>query len=185
VSLFQEPARTPEEIEASKPLDIPPEEVAEMDEAEWYARAYRRGASQLTLRSVAMGTVLGFFLAFTNVYIGLKTGWFLGVNLTACILTYAVWTTLQRTGMVNGRLSILESTSAVSTASAAGYATGFLTITALPAMLLLTVTTDSPGGTNMRWPIVALWIFFLAALGTVLAIPMKRTMINRERLKFP
>jgi OPT family oligopeptide transporter len=185
VSLFQKPAETPEEIEASKPLDIPPEVVAEFDEEEWYARAYRKNAPQLTLRAVAMGTVMGFFLAFTNVYIGLKTGWFLGVNLTACILTYAVWATLQRAGVVNGRLSILESTCAVSTASSAGYATGFLTITALPAMLLLTVTQDAPGGTNIKWPVVALWIFFLACLGVVLAIPMKRTMINREKLKFP
>jgi OPT family oligopeptide transporter len=185
VSLFQKPAHTPEEIEASKPLDIPPEEVAKFDEAEWYARAYRRNAPQLTVRAVAMGTVLGFFLAFTNVYIGLKTGWFLGVNLTACILTYAVWNSLQRAKLVNGRLSILESTCAVSTASSAGYATGFLTITALPAMLLLTITDQTPGGTQLKWPIVAMWIFFLAALGVVLAIPMKRNMINREKLRFP
>jgi OPT family oligopeptide transporter len=185
VSFFQKPAETPEELEASKPLDIPPEEVAQFDEAEWYARAYRRNAPQLTARAIVMGTVLGFFLAFTNVYIGLKTGWFLGVNLTACILTYAVWSSLQTAGLVKGRLSILESTCAVSTASSAGYATGFLTITALPAMLLLTVTSDVPGGTNIAWPAVAMWIFFLAALGVVLAIPMKRTMINRERLRFP
>jgi uncharacterized oligopeptide transporter (OPT) family protein len=132
-----------------------------------------------------MGTVLGFFLAFTNVYIGLKTGWFLGVNLTACILTYAIWSSLQRANLVKGRLSILESTCAVSTASSAGYATGFLTITALPAMLLLTITDQTPGGTQLKWPIVAMWIFFLAALGVVLAIPMKRNMINREKLRFP
>jgi OPT family oligopeptide transporter len=185
VSLFQEPAQTPEEIEASKPLEIAPEEVAKLDEAEWYARAYRRGAPQLTLRAVAMGTVLGFFLAFTNVYIGLKTGWFLGVNLTACILSFAIWSSMQRAGLVKDRLSILESTCAVSTASSAGYATGFLTITALPAMLLLTISEQTPGGTQLRWPIVAMWIFFLAALGVVLAIPMKRNMINREKLRFP
>jgi OPT family oligopeptide transporter len=213
VSLFQEPPQTPEEIEASKPLEIPPEEVAEFDEAEWYARAYRQNAPQLTVRAVVMGTVLGFFLAFTNVYIGLKTGWFLGVNLTACILTYAIWSSIsslalnapdwplwkrvllpfgyaigtasRRLGIGTTRLTILETTCAVSTASSAGYATGFLTITALPAMLLLTVTKETPGGTNLHWPAVALWIFFLAALGVVLAIPMKRTMINREKLKFP
>jgi uncharacterized oligopeptide transporter (OPT) family protein len=185
VSLFQEPAKTPEELEASKPLDIAPEDVAAFDEAEWYARAYRRGAPQLTLRAVGMGTVLGFFLAFTNVYIGLKTGWFLGVNLTACILSFAIWSSLQKAGVVKDRLSILESTCAVSTASSAGYATGFLTITALPAMLLLTITEQAPGGTQLRWPIVAMWIFFLAALGVVLAIPMKRNMINREKLRFP
>jgi OPT family oligopeptide transporter len=185
VSLFQKPAATPEEIEASKPLAIPPEEVAAFDEAEWYARAYRHDAPQLTVRALVMGTVLGFFLAFTNVYIGLKTGWFLGVNLTACILSYAVWASLQRVGLAKDRMSILESTCAVSTASSAGYATGFLTISAVPAMLLLTVTEATPRGTSIKWPALALWILFLAALGVVLAIPMKRNMINREKLKFP
>jgi uncharacterized oligopeptide transporter (OPT) family protein len=107
------------------------------------------------------------------------------VNLTACILSYAVWASLQRAGLVKDRMSILETTCAVSTASSAGYATGFLTITAVPAMLLLTVTEQTPGGTNIKWPALALWIFFLAALGVVLAIPMKRNMINREKLKFP
>jgi uncharacterized oligopeptide transporter (OPT) family protein len=172
VSLLQDPPHSPEEIEASKPLDIPPEEVATFDEEEWYARAYRHDSPQLTVRAIAMGTVLGFFLAFTNVYIGLKTGWFLGVNLTACILTFAIWSSLQGAGIVKSQLTILETTSAVSTASGAGYATGFLLITALPAMLLLSVTKETPGGTHLHWPAVALWIFFLACLGVVVAIPM-------------
>lgn len=181
MSLFQEPAKTEEELAASLPLDIPPETVAEMDEEEWYARAYRHNAPQLTVRAVAIGTVLGFFLAFTNVYIGLKTGWFLGVNLTACILTFAIANVLPG----KNRMSILESTCAVSTASSAGYATGFLAVTAAPAMLLLSVTQETPDGVKMRWSVMALWIFFLAALGVVLAIPMKRNMINSAKLKFP
>lgn len=185
MSVFQEPARTPEEIEASRPLDIPPEQVLEFDEAEWYARAYRRAAPQLTVRAVVMGTVLGFFLSFTNVYIGLKTGWFLGVNLTACILSYAIWNAFARAGLVKDQMSILENNCAVSTASSAGFATGNTLITAIPAMMLLTVSPENPGGTQLRWPVMAIWVFFLAALGVVLAIPMKRSMINREKLKFP
>jgi OPT family oligopeptide transporter len=185
VSIFQEPAETPDELEASKPLEIPPEEVLSFDEAEWYARAYRRDAPQLTVRAVLMGTVLGFFLSFTNVYIGLKTGWFLGVNLTACILSYAIWSSAQRAGVAKSPMSILETNCAVSTASSAGYATGNAVVSAIPALLLLTVTKDSPGGTQLRWHIIALWVFFLAVLGVSLAIPMKRSMINREKLKFP
>lgn len=185
MSLFQEPARTPEEIEASKPLDIPPEQVLEVDEAEWYARIYRRNAPQLTVRAVLMGTVLGFFLSFTNVYIGLKTGWFLGVNLTACILSYAIWQGAKRRGLVGGDMSILENTCAVSTASSAGYATGNQLISAIPAMLILSVSPDSPGGKQLPWFIVGAWVFCLGALGVTLAIPMKRSMINRDKLKFP
>lgn len=184
-SLFQEPARTPEEIEASKPLDIPPEQVLEVDEAEWYARIYRRNAPQLTVRAVLMGTVLGFFLSFTNVYIGLKTGWFLGVNLTACILSYAIWQGAKRRGLVSGDMSILENTCAVSTASSAGYATGNQLISAIPAMLILSVSPSSPGGKQLPYLIVGAWVFCLGALGVTLAIPMKRSMINRDKLKFP
>lgn len=185
MSLFQKPPSTPEEIEASKPLDIPPEEVLTFDEATWYAKAYRRDAPQLTVRAVLTGTVLGFFLSFTNIYIGLKTGWFLGVNLTACILTYAIWNAIASVSASKSKLTILETNCAVSTASAAGYATGNMLITSIPAMLLLTVTDENPRGTQLAAPVIAIWIFFLAVLGTVLAIPMKRSMINREKLKFP
>src|SRR5690349_20854064 len=184
-SLFQEPARTPEEIEASKPLDIAPEQVLEIDEPEWYARIYRHETPQLTVRAVLMGTVLGFFLSFTNIYIGLKTGWFLGVNLTACILSYAVWQRAKRFGIARGEMSILENTCAVSTASSAGYATGNQLISAIPAMLILSVSPDSPGGKQLPWYIIGAWVFCLGALGVTLAIPMKRSMINRDKLKFP
>ncbi|MDF2695333.1 MAG: Oligopeptide transporter, family, partial [Labilithrix sp.] len=213
MSLFQRPAETPEDIEASRPLDIPPERVLEIDEPEWYARIYRPGAVQLTVRAVLLGSVLGFFLSFTNIYIGLKTGWFLGVNLTAAILSFAVWTgltnlsreaprwptwkkvllpgpwllgvVLNKLGIPSSGLSILENTTTVSTASSAGYATGFMLISAIPAMLLLSVTEANPAGTQLPFGVVAAWVFFLALLGVTLAIPMKRGMINREKLKFP
>ncbi len=50
--------------------------MAELDEKRaWYERAYRGDeAPQLTPRAVGMGAALGFFLAVTNVYIGLKAG---------------------------------------------------------------------------------------------------------------
>jgi hypothetical protein len=90
--LFQKPPSTAEEIERSRPLAIVPEDVAAMDEATWYARAFRGDAAQLTVRAVAMGAILGFFLAFSNVYVGLKAGWGLGVALTACIASFTIWT---------------------------------------------------------------------------------------------
>jgi OPT family oligopeptide transporter len=183
--VFQEPARTEEEIAAQKPLAIPPESVLEMGEDEWYARVYRRDARQLTVRAVVTGTILGFFLSFTNIYIGLKTGWFLGVNLSASILVYAIWSAILSAGATKSPFAILEANCAVSTASAAGYATGHALVTAIPALLLLSVTETAPGGVQLHWYVVMPWVFFLAVLGTCLAIPMKRNMINRERLRFP
>ncbi len=184
--LFQHPPRTPEEIAQSRPLDIGPEAVLSMDEKEWYARVYRGDAvPQLTVRAVAMGSVLGFFLAFTNLYIGLKTGWYLGVAITAVILSFSIWTTLRRFGLAKSDMSILENNCMQSCASCAGYGTGSTIITAVPALLLLTTTPTDPYGHNLPWWVIALWTLVLAGLGVTLGIPMKRNMINRERLRFP
>jgi uncharacterized oligopeptide transporter (OPT) family protein len=185
VPLFQQPPQSAEELERSKPLDIAPEEVGAMDERTWYARAFRGDATQLTVRAVAMGTLLGFLLAFTNVYVGLKAGWGLGVALTACIASFTIWTSLLKLGVAKSPMTILESNCMQSTASAAGYSTTPLLVSAVPAMLLLSATDENPGGTQMRWYVVGAWVLSVAALGVLMAIPMKRSMINHERLKFP
>jgi uncharacterized oligopeptide transporter (OPT) family protein len=183
--LLQRPPATPEELERSRPLDIPPEQVGAMDEATWYASAFRGEAPQLTRRALAMGIVLGFFLAFTNVYVGLKAGWLLGVALTACITSFTVWSSLLRIGVAKSPMTILENNCMQSTASSAGFSTASMLVTAVPAMLLLSVTDANPRGTQMRWYVVAGWVLSVGALGVVMGIPMKRRMINQERLTFP
>jgi OPT family oligopeptide transporter len=186
MALFQDPPRTEEELARSKPLDLPPSEILKFDEKEWYERAFRgENVPQLTVRAVLMGSVLGFFLSFTNIYVGLKTGWFLGVAITACILSFTIWSGLLKIGFAKSPMTILETNCMQSTASAAGYATGNSLVTAFPAMLMLSVSTEAPGGIQVAWPIIMLWVFFLAILGVFLAIPMKRNMINHEKLTFP
>ena len=145
----------------------------------------RRSRPAATVRAVAMGSVLGFFLAFTNLYVGLKTGWYLGVAITAVILSFSIWTTLQRLGLAKSEMSILENNCMQSCASCAGYGTGSTIVTAVPALLLLTTTPTDLRGRNLPWWVIALWTLVLAGLGVTLAIPMKRNMINRERLRFP
>ena len=72
-----------------------PEEI----ERQWYEQVYRgRGdrMPQLTWRAVLMGSALGGVLSLTNLYVGLKAGWGFGVAITACILSYAIWSALLR-----------------------------------------------------------------------------------------
>jgi OPT family oligopeptide transporter len=184
--VFQSPPKNAAELEASRPLSISPEQVLEMDEATWYEKVYRGDAvPQLTVRAVAMGSFLGFFLAFTNLYVGLKTGWGLGVAITACILAFAMSNGLVKLGLAKTPLTILETNCMQSTASAAGYSTGGTMVSAIAALLILSVTEAHPRGEHLPWHVLAGWTIFLAALGTIMAIPMKRNMINQERLKFP
>ena len=185
MELFQKVPQSAEDVARSKPLDISPEEVASMDEAEWRARAFRGDSAQLTVRAVVMGTALGFLLGLTNIYVGLKSGWSLGVALTACIASFSIWTALVKAGIAKTPMSILENNCMQSTASSAGYSSGAVLVSAVPAMLLLSVSPENPRGTQMPWYVIGPWVLCLAALGVFMAIPMKRNMINRERLKFP
>ena len=184
--LLQKAPETPEELDACKPLELSPEEVLKLEEREWYERAFRGvGTPQLTFRALLMGSILGFFLAFTNLYIGLKTGWHLGVAITASILSFSVWNLLLKLRIAKTPMTILENNCMQSTASSAGYSTGSTLVSAFPALLILSATQENPKGEHLPWPVVALWTLLTAILGVMLAIPMKRTMINRERLKFP
>jgi OPT oligopeptide transporter protein len=101
--------------------------TAEEIERQWYEKVYLgRGDSmrQLTWRAVVMGSVLGGVLSLTNLYIGLTAGGGFGVAITACILSYAIWTTLYRVGVVGTPMTILENNCMQSTASSAGYSDG-------------------------------------------------------------
>jgi uncharacterized oligopeptide transporter (OPT) family protein len=185
MALFQRAPKTPSEAAQYPPLAIAPDKVQEMDEQTWYAQVYRGDdVPQLTLRAVLVGSVLGLLLAFTNLYVGLMTGWGLGVAITASILAFSLWNALLAARIAKSPLTILETNCMQSTASAAGYATGSTMVSAIPAMLMLSATSDDPKG---ELPVVGvfLWTLLLGALGTLMAIPMKRNLINRERLKFP
>ncbi len=186
MSLFQRPPQNPEESAQYKPLAISPEEVLKYDERKWYQEVYRGDEfPQLTLRAVLMGSFLGFFLAFTNLYIGLKTGWGMGVAITACILAFAIWKILMKLGIAKTPLTILETNCMQSTASSAGYATGGTMVSAIAALLMISATPENPAGQHLTPFALVCWTAFLGALGTLMAIPMKRSLINQERLKFP
>ena len=154
-----------------------PEEI----ERQWYEQVYKgRGDTmpQLTMRALVMGSVLGGILSLTNLYIGLKSGWGFGVAITACILSYSIWTTFHKLGWVSTPMTILENNCMQSTASAAGYSTGTTLVSAFAALVLIT-------GNQMPLGVMLMWVFLLAVLGVTMAIPMKRQMINVEQLRFP
>src|SRR5262245_24008637 len=165
--------------------DLDPRAVSRLDEAAWVRDAYRRGQPQLTVRAAATGLGLGFVLSFANVYIGLKTGWFFSMALAACLASFAIWRVLASLGVARSPLGLLEANCMQSTASSAAYATGNMVVGVIPAMLLLSVSPAHPGGVQLHWAALATWIACVAALGVTLAIPLKRQLINRERLPFP
>lgn len=150
----------------------------EQIELEWFDSIYRGDMPQLTVRAILMGCLLGAVMSLSNLFIGLKTGWGLGVAITACILSFTLGAALRRLGLLRSNLSILENNCMQSAASSAGYSTGSTLVSAVPALLLIQ-------GHHMPFWTLMLWTLLIAILGVFLAIPMKRQMINIEQLPFP
>ena len=158
----------------------PPESPPEKEDPEryWLEHVYQGGARQLTVRAVIAGMLIGAVMCLSNLYVILKTGWSLGVTLTACILAFATFGMLRGVGLVRDDFSTLENNAMGSVASAAGYMTGGGNMAAVPALLMLTGTLPPSG-----WLVA--WFAAVSALGVFAAIPIKRQLINIEQLPFP
>jgi len=141
----------------------------------WLERIYRGDMPQLTLRAAVTGFLLGGILSATNLYIGAKTGWTLGVGLTSVILAFAAFRLMAQAGFRD--LTILENNAAQSIATAAGYMTGPL-ISGVAAYMWIE-------NTIIPWWQLLAFNVVLSLLGVLVAFPMKRRFINDEQLPFP
>jgi OPT family oligopeptide transporter len=142
----------------------------------WLEKVYRGNMPQLTLRAALMGMGLGSILSLTNIYVGAKTGWSLGVGITSVILAFAFFKSLSKLGLTS-EFTILENNAVQSIATAAGYMTSPL-ISSLAAYMMVT------GYVIPMWQLMS-WVIVLAILGVLFAFPFKRRFINDEQQPFP
>ena len=159
-----------------------PEEI----ERHWYENVFQgEHIPQLTPRVIVMGMILGVIMAASNVYVGLKAGWSLGVSITACILAYTAFATLHRAfPKWFPDYTILENNSLQSIAAAAGVMSGAGLVNAVPALMMLNPGAI-PATFAMRCLYLIPWIMVISWLGVFLAVPAKRQMINIEQLPYP
>jgi uncharacterized oligopeptide transporter (OPT) family protein len=142
----------------------------------WLEKVYRGNMAQLTLRSALTGMMLGGILSLTNLYVGAKAGWTLGVGVTSVILAFAMFKVLSKMNLAQ-EFTILENNAMQSIATAAGYMTSPL-ISSLAAYMMVT-------GHVIPMYQTMLWMMALAILGVLFAFPFKRRFINDEQQPFP
>lgn len=172
-----------------------PEEI----ERDWFENVYQGDKMrQLTVRAVVMGMLLGMVMVTSNIYVGLKAGWSMGVAITCCVLAYVIFEGMHKLShwffhlIGQGKnaekwfpeFSILENNAMQSAASAAGVMTGAGLVNAIPALMMLNPDAlPHDFATKCLWIIP--WIIVISWLGVFLAVPAKRQMINIEQLPYP
>ena len=134
---------------------------------------------QLTLRAVLAGCLVGSVVSCTNIYIGLKIGWTFGASIISAVLGFALFSALGQ------RLSVLETNITQTSGSAAGgMASAAGLVAAIPAMQLLAAEGKLPGF-ELGAVELGLWAVSIAFLGVFFAVPLRRQMVEVDKLRFP
>ncbi len=166
---------------ATEPPPRTPEEI----ERHWFENVYQGDQmKQLTLRALVMGMGLGAVMACSNVYVGLKAGWSMGVAITSCILAFSIFAGLKRLFPRMSPYSILENNAMQSAASVAGAISSAGLVNAVPALMMLDPGAIPPT-MGARLAMLIPWMVVISWLGVFLAVPAKRQLINIEQLPFP
>jgi uncharacterized oligopeptide transporter (OPT) family protein len=146
---------------------------------QWLEQVYRGDKEpDLTVRAVVAGMMFGGLMSLSNLYVGLKSGWGLGVDIAAVIVIFAVFKTLRSIGFIRRDFGMMENTMTMSVSVAASWLSSAGLVSWVPALTMLT-------SYQFVWWKLSLFIALILYLGLFIAIPLKRQMIQFDSLRFP
>jgi OPT family oligopeptide transporter len=161
---------------------LPPEGLSEEEQNAWWMKNVYCGHQmrQFTFRSIVAAAGIGALMAVSNLYVGLKSGWGLGVTITAAVMAYAMFKSLEAIlpSLQKNPLTMLENCTILSFSGAAGAISSAGLTSAIPALYLCT-------GTPMTYWQMMGWLTCVATLGCFMAVPLKRQLIDVDKLTFP
>ncbi|KAF6831681.1 oligonucleotide transporter (OPT oligopeptide transporter) [Colletotrichum plurivorum] len=136
-----------------------------------------------TIRGVLVGLLVGLVICFSNMYFGLQTGWVSTMTMPASLMGFGIFKAMSR--HLKFPFSPVENVLVQTVAGSMAImplGCGFVGV--IPAMNYL-LTADEQGPLNISlWKLI-LWSLGLCYFGVVFAVPLRRQVIIRERLRFP
>ncbi|KAF2830501.1 oligopeptide transporter-like protein [Ophiobolus disseminans] len=136
-----------------------------------------------TLRGVLVGLAIGVVICFSNMYFGLQTGWVSGMAMPSALIGFAYFKVVART--LKLPFTPVENVLVQSVAGSVGtmpLGCGFVGV--IPALnYLLTEEENGPLDISL-WRLI-MWSVGICFFGVVFAVPLRKEMIIREKLKFP
>jgi len=189
------------------------EPVGQEPDSQFLAR--RSEQPQFTLRALLLGLAIGVLIAFSNTYFGLQTGWISGMAMPSALVGFAYFKGLRvlmsklgdgftRYGFGED-FSEVENVLVQTVAGSVGtmpLGCGFVGV--VPALEFLLKPSETPqsgssdpdivaalassaktGGLKLPLGKLVLWALGICFFGVVFAVPLRKEVIVREKLKFP
>lgn len=157
-------------------------------------RAATTSAQSFTPRSLIVGLVIGALITFSNTYFGLQTGWISTMAMPSALIGFSVFKVL--TKYLSFPFTPIENVLIQTVAGAVGtmpLGCGFVGV--IPALeFLLKDGEDGPkgdGGEGEGGPLklgfwkLVVWSLGVCLFGVVFAVPLRKEVIVREKLRFP
>ncbi|KAJ5179456.1 hypothetical protein N7492_002666 [Penicillium capsulatum] len=151
-------------------------------------------AQSFTPRSLFVGLVIGALITFSNTYFGLQTGWISTMAMPSALIGFSVFKVL--TKYLSFPFTPIENVLIQTVAGAVGtmpLGCGFVGV--IPALeFLLKDGEDGPkgdGGEGEGGPLqlnfwkLVIWSLGVCLFGVVFAVPLRREVLVREKLRFP
>ncbi|EGX89209.1 oligonucleotide transporter [Cordyceps militaris CM01] len=136
-----------------------------------------------TIRAVTAGLAIGTVICAANVYFGLQTGWVSIMSMPASLMGFGIFRLLRP--HLELPFSPIENVFVQSVACGMAImplGCGFVGV--IPAMDFL-LSPDERGPLNLSLWRLVIWSLGLCYFGVVFAVPLRKQVIIRERLKFP
>ncbi|KAL4996571.1 OPT oligopeptide transporter protein-domain-containing protein [Aspergillus recurvatus] len=147
-----------------------------------------------TLRSLLVGIVIGALITFSNTYFGLQTGWISTMAMPSALIGFSVFKVFSK--YLSYPFTPIENVLIQTVAGAVGtmpLGCGFVGV--IPALeFLIKDGEDGPsggGGAGEGGPLklnfgkLVLWSLGVCLFGVVFAVPLRKEVIIREKLRFP
>ncbi|KAL8671859.1 MAG: hypothetical protein Q9168_003649 [Polycauliona sp. 1 TL-2023] len=136
-----------------------------------------------TLRGTVVGLAIGIIICFSNTYFGLQTGWISGMTMPASLIGFAFFKSISK--HLDYPFTPVENVLVQTVASAVGtmpLGCGFVGV--VPALNYL-LKPEENGPIHLSAAKLILWSLGICFFGVVFAVPLRRQVIIREKLKFP
>jgi OPT family oligopeptide transporter len=147
------------------------------------AAAKCQDARNFTLRGLLVGLLIGTVVCFSNMYFGLQTGWVSSMAMPSALLGFSYFKMVSR--YISFPFTPIENVFVQSVAGSVGtmpLGCGFVGV--LPALNYL-LTPDENGPLQISLIKLIIWAVGIAFFGVVFAVPLRKQVIIREKLRFP